>query len=49
MSLPLLIVDAFADRAYSGNSATVCLLEGLAIESFMQQTAAEMNLSETAL
>ncbi|MFC3749884.1 PhzF family phenazine biosynthesis protein [Paenibacillus sp. GCM10012306] len=48
MSLPLFIVDAFADQAYSGNPAAVCLLKGPAGEDFMQQTAAEMNLSETA-
>ncbi|MHA6532963.1 PhzF family phenazine biosynthesis protein [Paenibacillus sp. BAC0078] len=48
MSTPIFIVDAFADRAFAGNPAAVCLLEGPVPEAFMAQTAAEMNLSETA-
>ncbi|WP_019908407.1 PhzF family phenazine biosynthesis protein [Paenibacillus sp. HW567] len=48
MSTPIFIVDAFTDRAFAGNPAAVCLLEGPVPESFMAQTAAEMNLSETA-
>lgn len=48
MNIPLFIVDAFADRTFSGNPAAVCLLNGPADEKFMTQTAAEMNLSETA-
>lgn len=48
MSNPLYIVDAFAERAYSGNPAAVCILEQPVSEDFMQRTAAEMNLSETA-
>lgn len=48
MSIPLYIVDAFADRVFTGNPAAVCLLEAPADEEFMLQTAAEMNLSETA-
>lgn len=48
MNTPLYIVDAFAETAYSGNPAAVCLLEKPVDESFMAKTAAEMNLSETA-
>jgi PhzF family phenazine biosynthesis protein len=46
----LLIVDAFTDRPFSGNPAAVCLLDagGWPAQSWMQQVAAEMNLSETA-
>jgi PhzF family phenazine biosynthesis protein len=48
MALPLFLVDAFTDRQFSGNPAAVCLLEQPAAEAWMQQVAAEMNLSETA-
>src|SRR5215813_3178477 len=48
MSIPLFIVDAFTDRAFAGNPAAVCLLPQPAGEHWMQQVAAEMNLSETA-
>lgn len=41
-------IDAFADRAFTGNPAAVCLLEGEAEAGWMQSVAAEMNLSETA-
>ena len=41
-------VDAFADVPFSGNPAAVCLLSGPAPAEWMQQVAAEMNLSETA-
>jgi PhzF family phenazine biosynthesis protein len=41
-------IDAFTDRPFSGNPAAVCLLERAADEAWMQQLAAEMNLSETA-
>jgi PhzF family phenazine biosynthesis protein len=46
--LPLFQVDAFTDRPFAGNPAAVCLLERPADEGWMQQVAAEMNLSETA-
>lgn len=46
--LPLQIVDAFADRPFSGNPAAVCYLPQPAPAQWMQQIAAEMNLSETA-
>ncbi len=41
-------VDAFTDRLFAGNPAGVCVLPGPADEGWMQQIAAEMNLSETA-
>ncbi|ALG10078.1 PhzF family phenazine biosynthesis protein [Kibdelosporangium phytohabitans] len=43
------IIDAFTDQPFRGNPAAVCLLEGpWPAESWMQQVAFEMNLSETA-
>jgi predicted PhzF superfamily epimerase YddE/YHI9 len=48
MALPLFQVDAFTDTAFAGNPAAVCLLDGPADARWMQQVAAEMNLSETA-
>ena len=48
MTIPLLQIDAFADRPFAGNSAAVCLLEQAAPESWMQAFAGEMNLAETA-
>jgi len=44
----LLQVDAFADRAFTGNPAAVCLLDRARPDAWMQALAAEMNLSETA-
>ena len=46
--LPLFQIDAFTDRAFSGNPAAVCLLDAPADAAWMQAVAAEMNLSETA-
>ena len=48
MSVPLAIVDAFAERPFTGNPAAVCLLDAPAPEAWMQDVAGEMNLSETA-
>jgi len=48
MSIPIFQVDAFTDRPFAGNPAAVCLLERAAPARWMQQVAAEMNLSETA-
>lgn len=42
------VVDAFADRPFSGNPAAVCLLDAPAPEAWMRGLASEMNLSETA-
>lgn len=48
-SISLFIVDAFADRPFTGNPAAVCLLDGpLECAEWAQSLAAEMNLSETA-
>lgn len=41
-------VDAFTDRPFAGNPAAVCVLERPADPRWMQDVAAEMNLSETA-
>jgi PhzF family phenazine biosynthesis protein len=48
MPQPIIQVDAFADRPFAGNPAAVCVLEAPREERWMQQVAAEMNLSETA-
>lgn len=48
MSFPLFQVDAFASKPFSGNPAAVCLLTEACDATWMQQVAAEMNLSETA-
>ena len=48
MRAPITTVDAFADRPFTGNPAGVCILKEPAPESWMQNVAAEMNLSETA-
>ncbi|MER7762139.1 PhzF family phenazine biosynthesis protein [Streptomyces sp. NPDC097619] len=44
------IVDAFTDRPFSGNPAAVLLLEEprFPADAWLQQVAAEVNLSETA-
>jgi PhzF family phenazine biosynthesis protein len=41
-------VDAFTDRRFSGNPAAVCVLAEPMPDRWMQDVAAEMNLSETA-
>ena len=46
--MTLSIVDAFAERPFSGNPAAVCLLDTPAEAAWMQALAGEMNLSETA-
>jgi PhzF family phenazine biosynthesis protein len=47
-NVPCFHVDAFADRAFAGNPAVVCLLDRDRPAKWMQAVAAEMNLSETA-
>ncbi|MDQ3850892.1 MAG: PhzF family phenazine biosynthesis protein [Actinomycetota bacterium] len=44
------VIDAFTQRAFAGNPAAVCLLDGdrWPDERWMRRVAAEMNLSETA-
>ncbi len=41
-------VDAFAEEPFTGNPAGVCILPAARDESWMQNVALEMNLSETA-
>lgn len=41
-------IDAFTAQAFRGNPAAVCLLDAERDEAWMQNVAAEMNLSETA-
>lgn len=41
-------VDAFTDHSFAGNPAGVCVMAGPADPVWMQQVAAEMNVSETA-
>jgi PhzF family phenazine biosynthesis protein len=41
-------VDAFTDKPFAGNPAAVCILTVPRSESWMQNVAREMNLSETA-
>jgi PhzF family phenazine biosynthesis protein len=48
MPQPIVQVDAFADRPFTGNPAAVCVLERPRDEGWMQAVAMEMNLSETA-
>ena len=48
MSIPIYQVDAFTGRSFSGNPAAVCLLTEPRDAAWMQNVAAEMNLSETA-
>lgn len=46
--VPYYQVDAFAERAFSGNPAGVCLLETWLPDDDLQKIAGENNLSETA-
>ncbi len=48
MGLRLLQIDAFTSQAFRGNPAAVCLLDRERDAQWMQDVAAEMNLSETA-
>ena len=48
MTVNLYQVDAFTDTPFRGNPAAVCILEIAGEETWMQQVAREMNLSETA-
>jgi PhzF family phenazine biosynthesis protein len=48
MGIEILQVDAFTDQPFKGNPAAVCMLDGPRDESWMQDVAREMNLSETA-
>lgn len=48
MPVEIVQIDAFTDRAFSGNPASVCLLDQPAEADWMQAVAREMNQSETA-
>ena len=48
MGVPIVQVDAFADRPFAGNPAAVCVSSGPQNETWMQNVAREMNLAETA-
>lgn len=48
MRIPIVQVDAFADRVFAGNPAAVCPLEAWLPDATLQSIAAENNLSETA-
>jgi PhzF family phenazine biosynthesis protein len=47
-SLPYFVVDAFTLKPFSGNPAAVCILDTPKPDAWLQQVAAEFNLSETA-
>jgi len=47
-TLPIYQVDSFTGEPFKGNPAGVCLLKKQMSEEWMQDVAAEMNLSETA-
>lgn len=46
--VPLHRVDAFAEAAFTGNPAAVCLLDGVAEQAWMLSVAAEADLPMTA-
>ncbi|MFC0561561.1 PhzF family phenazine biosynthesis protein [Halalkalibacter alkalisediminis] len=48
MTTPIYVVDAFTNQAFKGNPAAVCVLSTSQDDIWMQNIAAEMNLSETA-
>jgi predicted PhzF superfamily epimerase YddE/YHI9 len=48
VTLELTVVDAFTDRAFSGNPAAVAIVDVFPDDRYMQLVAREMNLSETA-
>jgi PhzF family phenazine biosynthesis protein len=48
MGIPIFVVDAFAEGAFKGNPAGVCLLPEAKDAAWMQNIAAEMRHAETA-
>jgi predicted PhzF superfamily epimerase YddE/YHI9 len=48
MAIGFYKVDAFTNRAFKGNPAAVCVLSSPQDDTWMQNIAMEMNLSETA-
>lgn len=48
MPQSIIQVDAFTNKPFGGNPAAVCIMDAPADETWMQNVAMEMNLSETA-
>ncbi len=48
MRQPIIQVDAFTDKPFSGNPAGICILEELRDDQWMRNVARELNLSDTA-
>jgi PhzF family phenazine biosynthesis protein len=48
MAIRIVQVDAFTNKAFSGNPAAVCVLPEAVPDEWMRSVAREMNLSETA-
>lgn len=48
MGLPVCVVDAFAEKPFTGNPAAVVFLDEPRDDAWRQSVAAEFNLSETA-
>jgi len=48
VGLPVCVVDAFAEKPFTGNPAAVVFLDGPRDDAWRQSVAAEFNLSETA-
>ncbi|MFI5350188.1 MAG: PhzF family phenazine biosynthesis protein [Elusimicrobiota bacterium] len=48
MGIPAFVVDAFAEKPFTGNPAAVVLLDAPRDDAWRQAVAAEFNLSETA-
>ena len=48
MGLPVCVVDAFAEKPFTGNPAAVVFLDGPRDDAWRRAVAAEFNLSETA-
>lgn len=48
MGIKIIQVNAFTDKQFSGNPAAVCVMAEPRDETWMQNVALEMNLSETA-
>ena len=48
MEIPIYQVDAFSNKLFGGNPASVCPLEEWLTDGLMQEIAAENNMAETA-
>lgn len=48
MKIPIYVVDAFAEKIFTGNPAAVCPLDEWLDDKMLQNIAAENNLAETA-